>query len=164
MITWAYCEDNKYIDFSDAFRELKRPSPRLITKADSEGKTEEELKKFFEQREKEWDEYHKNPWLDGKKAEGEALSKYRDECTKELVDFCVQNRIFISDSEHQNKDWGCPVFDNKYKLTFTLRSWAGIMAEVWSKITGKELDYLDFYCSGDVAISNYNYRKPIDIK
>ena len=109
------------------------------------------------------DKYNKIPdWIDEEKVK--EYEKINEECTNVLVDYCVKNHIFISDDEHQNEDWGCPVFDNKWKLTFTLRAWSGIMAEVWNRILGIDtLNYLDFYCMGNSNTIIKDYKKPLDI-
>lgn len=129
-----------YIDFADAIDACRKRRPFIETK--------------------EWDEYAKNPWLDGKKEEGERLTNLKQKCCQDLIDYCVQNRIYISPDEHQGADWGVPVFDNTYVDQFSLRSWGAIMAEVWNKIMGREdLDYLDFYCNdADKVIKDY--KKP----
>lgn len=63
-----------------------------------------------------------------------------------VIDFCVKNKIYVSDSEHQAGDYGVPIVNNLYKFEFSLRTWAGLMAEVWTKINNKDYSYLDFYC------------------
>ena len=113
-----------------------------------EDKSEEEIKKLH----KEWDGYNKHPFIEGK-----ALLKYREKCTEDLINYCIKHRIYISPDEHQSAEWGVPVFDNKYVDQFSLRSWAGLMAEVWNKIMDRtDLTYLDFYCNdADKVIKDY---------
>lgn len=74
-----------------------------------------------------------------------------------VIDFCVENKVYVSDNEHQGGDYGVPIVNNLYKLEFSLRTWAGLMAEVWSKINNKDYDYLDFYCD------RYGYSQVDDI-
>lgn len=153
-----------YIDFAEAIDACRKRMPSIITLAEMETLSkEEDAKKLREAKQKEWDEYDKNPWLDGKKEEGENLIALRQKCYQDLVDYCVKNRIYISPNQHQNEDWGVPVFDNKYVDQFSLRSWGGIMAEVWNKIMGREdLNYLDFYCNDADKIIK-DYKKPLEI-
>lgn len=82
----------------------------------------------------------------------------------EIIDYCIDNKIYISDYEHQSTEFhGVPVVDG-YSCTFTLRAWSRIMADVWSKITGNNYDYLDFYCGcgngHNDTLDGIPYNKP----
>ena len=124
---WQYEEEGSpYLKFSKSICKLNRPHPKLYTKQELEDKSEEEIKKL----DKEWDEYNKHPFIEGKEEEGKALLKYREKCTEDLINYCIKHRIYISPDEHQNADWGVPIFDDKYVDQFSLRSWADLMAEV----------------------------------
>ena len=161
--SWQYeNEGSPYIDFSDSICKLKKPCPKIYTKKELEGKPEEEIKKLFDKSHKEWEEYNKHPFLKGKEKEGKALIAYREKCYEDLLNFCVENRIYISPEEHQSARWGVPIFDDKYIDQFSLRSWASLMAEVWNKIMDRaDLGYLDFYCNdADKVIKDY--KKPVE--
>lgn len=162
--SWHFdsCSEGGYTEFSNAIQSLKKRAPGILTKDVFDNKTDEEIEKLCKEQSALWEEYDKNPWLDGKKEEGEALQRYREKCCNDLIEYCILHRIYISPEEHQNSDWGVPIFDNKYVDQFSLRSWAGIMSEVWNKILETdELDYLSFYCSdADNVIKDY--KKPID--
>ena len=161
--SWRYeDEESPYLDFSDSLCKLKKPCPKIYTKKELEGKPEEEIKKLFDKTHKEWEKYNKQPFLKGKEKEGETLIAYRKKCYEDLYNFCVENRIYVSPEEHQNADWGVPIFDDKYVDQFSLRSWADLMAEVWNKIMDRtDLTYLDFYCNdADKVIKDY--KKPVE--
>lgn len=70
-----------------------------------------------------------------------------DKSHQAVLDYCVRNHIFYTDSEHQSSQYKCvPIVNNKWVMTYTLRAWSGLMADVWSRILHKSYDYLDFYC------------------
>lgn len=161
---WQYEEEGSpYLDFSESISKLKRPHPKIYTKQDLEGKSEKEIKKLSNKLHKEWDEYNKNPFIEGKEEEGKALMAYREKCTEDLINYCIEHRIYVSPDEHQNVGWGVPIFDDKYVDQFSLRSWADLMAEVWNEIMDRaDLTYLDFYCNdADKVIKDY--KKPREV-
>ena len=80
----------------------------------------------------------------------------------EIVDYCIEHKIYISDSKHQSSDFhGVPVVDG-HAFTYSLRMWSSIMADVWSKISGNNYIYLDFYCENryNDSIDGVLYNKP----
>ena len=153
----------EYLQFSEVIGNMKKDWPKILTRKDAEGKSEKEVKKLLKAMRKEWEAFEKDPWVEGKRKEGEALQKYREQCTEDLVNYCIEHRIYISPEEHQNADWGVPVFDNKYVDQFSLRSWADLMSEVWNEIMDRaDLTYLDFYCNdADKVIKDY--KKPSEV-
>ena len=156
-------EGSPYLDFAESISKLKKLHPKIYTKQELEGKSEEEIKKLSDRLLKEWEEYNKHPFIEGKEEEGKALMAYREKCYEDLFDYCVKNRIYVSPEEHQNGEWAVPVFDDKYVDQFTLRSWASLMAEVWNEIMDRaDLTYLDFYCNdADKVIKDY--KKPSEV-
>lgn len=90
----------------------------------------------------------KSDYIDEKKAK--ELIDITKECEKALIKYCVDNHVFKTDYEHQGGENGVPVFNNKYILTYTLRSWGALMADIWNEILGEndKYNYLDFYCGG----------------
>lgn len=152
-----------YINFSDAIDACRKRMPAIVTFAEMSVLSEDDVKKLREAKQKEWDDYNENPWIEGKEDEGESLVVLRQKCFQDLINYCIKNHIYISPDEHQNADWGVPVFNNKYIDQFSLRSWGDIMAEVWNEIMGRnDLDYLNFYCNdADNAIKDY--KKPLAI-
>lgn len=161
--SWQYeNEESPYLDFSEAIGKLKKSYPKIHTKRELEGKSEKEIKELFDKSHKEQEEYNKHPFIKGKKKEGKVLVAYREKCYEDLFNFCVKNRIYVSPEEHQNADWGVPIFDDKYIDQFSLRNWASLMAEVWNKIMDRaDLNYLDFYCNdADKLIKDY--KKPVE--
>lgn len=162
--SWQYEEEGSpYLDFSESLSKLKRPHPKIYTKQELEGKSEKDIEKLSKKLHKEWDEYNKNPFIEGKEEEGKALMSYREKCTEDLINYCIEHRIYVSPDEHQNGEWAVPVFDNKYVDQFSLRSWADLMAEVWNEIMDRaDLTYLDFYCNdADKVIKDY--KKPSEV-
>lgn len=83
----------------------------------------------------------------------------RDECIYALKHYCIDNEVFITDDQHQNAL--CPIFDDKWTIMLSLRSWSAFMAEVWNEILRKDLlCYLDFYCACEPEIiADYRRKK-----
>lgn len=83
----------------------------------------------------------------------------------EIVEYCIEHKIYVSDAKHQSPEFhGVPVVDG-HAFTFTLRMWSSIMADVWSKITGNDYNYLDFYCENrfEGLIDGFAYNEPSNI-
>lgn len=101
-------------------------------------------------------------WTDEKRAK--ELEKTIQECDQAVRKHCIENKIFFTDEEHQSSIYTCvPVVDDKYYLTYSLRSWAGLMADVWNEILGdSSLSYIDIYC-GAVPDSVEKYLKENDL-
>lgn len=165
MLTgWTKYQDEEegslYLDLSEAISELKRPHPKIYTKQDLEGKSGGELKEILNKVHKEWAEYNKNPFIEGKEEEGEALRAYHKKCTEDLIHYCIEHRIYVSPDEHQTASWGVPIFDDKYIDQFSLSSWADLMAEVWNKIMGRtDLTHRDFYYNDAEKVIK-DFKKP----
>lgn len=163
---WQYDTNGQFIDFSDAIFALRDKSrePKFYTKADIEKIPESERFTVLEQNMKDFQEYNKNPWLEGKKEEAEDLRTLYSQSYKELEDYCVHHHIFVSDNEHQSESWGVPVFDNRYTIQLSLREWSGLMADVWNRIyETDQYDYLDFYCWGNSKGIIKDSKKPYEI-
>lgn len=142
-----------YIDPYDERRKLWNPDKKIFSPTKEEVNQyaanfyvtkEEALEKLLERYEAlpdYVDEKKANEWLE-----------IGHECEKALIDYCVKNHVFLSDYDHQGNSKGVPVFDDKYILTYTLRSWAALMADVWNEILGlsfkDKYNYLNFYCNG----------------
>lgn len=93
-----------------------------------------------------WDESEKleHNWSSVPKCN---VSKLHEKYYKELVDYCVENKVFFTDNQHQSSIFkAVPLFDDKLPMSFSLRSWSGLMSEVWNKILGTDYNYLSFYC------------------
>jgi hypothetical protein len=109
-----------------------------------------------------WDNLN-YPELDIKDFENE--QDFRDTNSKaidEIVDYCIEHKIYVSDYKHQSLDFhGVPVVDG-HAITFSLRMWSSVMADVWSKITGNNYNYLDFYCENQYSgsIDGILYNEP----
>lgn len=87
----------------------------------------------------------KNPRMP--EEEAEELKKLLDECNYAVKKYCIDNKIFFTDSEHQQARFATvPIVNDKYVITYSLRSWSGLMADVWNEILHKGYSYLDFYC------------------
>lgn len=98
-----------------------------------------------------WDEAEKleDNWKDVPERE---VHELHEKCYKELVDYCVDNKIFFTDDQHQSNSFkAVPLFDGKLPMTFSLRAWSGLIADVWNKILGTNYNYLTFYC-GSIPI------------
>lgn len=101
------------------------------------------------------------PELDIKDFENEQdFAVVNKKALDEIVDYCIEHKIYISDSKHQSSEfYGVPVVDG-YAFTYSLRMWSSIMADVWSKISGNNYIYLDFYCenryNGSIDCVPYN--------
>lgn len=114
----------------------------------------------FEEAKKELNDYNDSlpSWTDEEKAE--ELAEISQRCDQAIRRHCVENKIFFTDEEHQSDKYRCvPVVDDKYYLTYSLRAWSGLMADVWNEILGKTcLDYIDIYC-GNVPAEVEKYLK-----
>lgn len=97
----------------------------------------------------------------------EEILDIKDEAKIEIMNYCYVNGINISDTEHQNEKYGCPVIkytkpnendSNYYIMRFSCKEWSEIMATVWSKIVkdrkadGEDISYLEWY-------NNYLFSK-----
>lgn len=170
MVTgWTFWDDPKYKDFYDALKPLYDESRKPVFY------TEEQLKKFSKTERKElalknmaeWSDYNKNPWKRGCEEEAEKIRQLQESSWYDVVDYCVENRIYVTDEEHQGADFGVPIIDDKYLLQLTLRTWADLMSEVWNRILRtKKYSYLDFYCSGGLSgtILECEFSKPKPIE
>lgn len=107
-----------------------------------------------------WDEAEKleDNWNDVPKNEAHKL---RQDYYKELVDYCVESKVFFTDEQHQSSSFkAVPVFDGELPMTFTLRAWSDLMSEVWNKILGTDYNYLTFYCGNiPIEVSAYLSKK-----
>lgn len=153
--TWNI-EDDKwtencgYVDPDNERLKLWNPEKKLFSPTKDEVSqyaanfyvTKEEAQKRLKA---EWDA--KPNYIDEKKAE--EYSNITKECEEVLIKYCIDNHVFKTDYEHQGGKNGVPVFDDKYILTYTLRAWGGLMADVWNEILKTDkFGYLDFYCGG----------------
>ena len=82
-------------------------------------------------------------WWDSRYEDIDVVAK--DEKTWEKVDEAVkeslrENKIRFSPDYHQHGIYGVPVIDDKYRVTYSLRSFARILSEVYGGT------YLDYYC------------------
>lgn len=154
-ISWKSWGDSRFEDFSDILSSCRNPERRIIPKREELEELAKRLDSSLDYALKVWqEEQWKIPeFLDKEKYD--KILEIRDKAMVELFNHCVKNRVFVSDTYHQNGEYGMPVYDNKYAITFTLRAWAGFMAEVWNTIEGivNKYDYLDFYCSRSVPDS-----------
>jgi len=57
----------------------------------------------------------------------------------------VENRIRMTGREHVTGGAGAPVFSDGTVLLFSMRSWADLMAATWTRATGMEQSYLQFF-------------------
>ena len=103
------------------------------------------------------------PELDIKDFENEQyFAVVNKKALDEIVDYCIKHKIYISDSKHQSSEfYGVPVVDG-HTFMYSLRMWSSIMADVWSKISGNNYIYLDFYCENryNDSIDGVLYNKP----
>lgn len=143
-----------YIDPSEKILELVNPNKKLFIRKDDDF-----VKDYAEKNSICVDEA-----FEYLKKENEKLSYYTDEnkanfykdinemCYIQLKKYCIKNNIFITDIDHQSSSCeGIPVFKDddgqKYMVTYSLRAWSGLMAEVWNAILKTDkYYYLDFYC------------------
>lgn len=154
---WTHWGDSKYIDL-DVERQTHINPDRKIPSPD-------ELKKLLEVTGQTFDEWH---------SEFEKIPFYIDEPDTQIkfneyievrdavIDYCVKNKVYVTDSEHQNSIYGAPIVDNKYVYCDSLRGWSDIMARVWTIVNEKSYGYLDFYCdfSNRTDIDGTVFRKP----
>lgn len=84
----------------------------------------------------------------------------------DVKDWCVKNRVFVSDGNHQHALDGTPVLDGKYAYRLSLRRWSGLMAEVWNEIRGtNNLTYMDFYCGINYRVlDNEEHYSPKEVE
>jgi hypothetical protein len=81
-------------------------------------------------------------------AESEGYLDYEDfldeeKSWKAVVDYCVETRVKVPGMSYQHTYM--PILNEKYYFLVSIRVWSLLMAEVWSKLDGKEYGYLDFY-------------------
>lgn len=112
---------------------------------------------------------HKEPKFENNidRNAAEEILDIKDEAKIEIMNYCYVNGINISDTEHQNEKYGCPIIkhtkpnendSNYYIMRFSCKEWSEIMATVWSKIVKeknineKEISYLEWY-------NNYLFSK-----
>lgn len=156
---------------SDGLIDPNEERIKLINKNKHLFVSDEEAKKYasensytFEEAKKKLEKmYDAMPaFTDEKKAD--ELLKISEKCDKAVHKFCVENKIFYTDEEHQSDRYACcPVIDNKYVVTYSLRTWSGLMADVWNEILDRDdLTYLDIYCNS-VPASVEKYLKDNDI-
>lgn len=155
-IQWDTSDDSnkwqgKYLEPFDERRKLWNPEKKLFypTKEDINQYaanfyvTKEEAQKRLRAKQDA-----KPDFIDEKKAD--EWLEIGKQCEEAVIKYCVENHVFLTDYDHQGNKKGVPVIDNKYILTYTLRAWGGLMADVWNEILGEKnkYNYLDFYCSG----------------
>lgn len=110
------------------------------------------------------EENNKQPiYLDDKRIE--YLDDLNKKCHESVKDYCVKNYIFYTDFEHQSSYYDCVplVIDNNgnaWAMTYSLRAWSGLMADVWNKILNTDkYDYLSFYCSNEPSSEIISFLK-----
>ena len=62
--------------------------------------------------------------------EEEYRHKY-DEIERAIVENLRENKYKFDGTYHQYGKMGCPIIDDKYYCTFTMRAWGGIMYSAW---------------------------------
>lgn len=154
---WTYWGDNNYVDLDVERRSLINPNKKIPSPG--------QLKKILEetgQTSEEWHaEFEKIPfYIDDNEAKRkiDEYTKIRDT----VIDYCVKNKIYVTDNNHQYSDFGAPIVDNKYIYCDSLLGWSDVMAKAWSIINEKSYRNLDFYCDLKVRadIDGTVFNKP----
>lgn len=58
----------------------------------------------------------------------------------------VKCGIMKNGYQHQNEEFGVPVFSDGTYACFSFRGWGDLMAAIWSEERGRDYSYMDFYC------------------
>lgn len=152
------------IDPDDERMKLVNKNKHLFIRDDEAQKYASENSCTFEEAKKKLEEMYDTipTFTDEKKAD--ELLKISEKCDKAVHKFCVENKIFYTDEEHQSSGFACcPVIDDKYVVTYSLRAWSDLMAGVWNEILDRDdLMYLDIYCNS-VPASVEKYLKDNNI-
>lgn len=82
----------------------------------------------------------KNTWQDYLNNWDESVHKYIEALAEEII----QKDVRITGEEHQQGD-GVPLFSDDTVSHFSFRAWGDLMASIYTKKTGKEYCYMDFY-------------------
>lgn len=164
LIKWIPYETSEYksyLDPSDELLKLRNPNKKLWIRED-----DDTVKEYAEKNRIGIDKAFKiikekneklPDWIDEDKAD--FYKDINEVCRYKLKKYCIDNKIFITDGQHQTSM--IPVFqddDNqRYTLLYSLRAWSGLMAEVWNEILKTDkYYYLDFYCdSRNTEIDEY---------
>lgn len=165
FVEWIhYREDGNYKDILDVDAELQKlwnPKKRWIILEDDENviKYSKEHNVSIQEavRAIETEDNKLPTYIDEEKANH--LKECGKACDQKLREYCIEEKIFITDQAHQISN--IPVFEDndgqKYLMLYSLRAWSELMANVWNKILDTDrLDYLSFYCNNrDDEVDNY---------
>lgn len=165
FVKWIhYREDGNYEDILDVDSELQKlwnPEKKWIIRED-----DEDVIKYSKEHNVSIQEAvhvieaedNKLPtYIDEEKANH--LEEIGKVCDQKLREYCIKEKIFLTDRTHQISN--IPVFEDddgqKYLMLYSLRAWSGLMADVWNKILDTDrLHYLSFYCNvRDEEVDNY---------
>jgi len=57
----------------------------------------------------------------------------------------LKKKLTYTGEDHQNKEDGCPLFNDGTACSMSWRAWGDLMAAIWSTKDNKDYCYMDFY-------------------
>lgn len=82
-------------------------------------------------------------WKDYKNTFKKFAHPYQEALREAIID----RNLKYCGNDHQELDYGVPVFSDFTVATYSYRAWGDLMAAVWSTQENKDYSYIDFYMS-----------------
>lgn len=131
---WTFYDNKKFIDPDEERRSLWNPERKIMPPKEI-GKDVKALEKWREENEK-------IPRYTDEKRAAELIKIYEDMYSL-TVEHCKKTGIRFNANYHQGGEEGCPVFDDKYIMQVSLRTWGALMADV--EDNDDPMGYVDYY-------------------